>query len=167
MPKIIDNLSEKLICEARRQVLESGYASLNIRTVAKNCGVGVGTVYNYFPSKEALAAGFLVEDWSQRLQAIHSAAEEAASVDPVLEVIYDQLRQFQASYSNLFLDVAATSPAPSLRYHAILREQFCEVLRRFCPDEFTALFVSESLLTWSVAGTPLSQISGIIHKVLQ
>ena len=63
MPKIIENLPEKLAEEARRQITESGYSAMTIRSVAKACGVGVGTVYNYYPSKDALVAQFMLEDW--------------------------------------------------------------------------------------------------------
>lgn len=166
MPKIIDNLSEKLIREARRQVMESGYSALNIRSVAKHCGVGVGTVYNYFPSKEALVAAFLVEDWMGRLNTIRRAAGSSDSIDPALEAIYRTLREFSQDYSALFRDFALSSPAPSPRYHEMLRSQLGDILRPFCPDDFTSLFISESLLVWSVAGTPLAQIAGIIHKII-
>ncbi len=166
MPKIIDNLSEKLIREAHRQVMESGYAALNIRSVAKNCGVGVGTVYNYFPSKDALVAAFLVEDWMGRLDAIRRAAGSSDCIDPALEAIYRVLRAFYQDYSTLFRDFALSSPAPSPRYHEILRGQLSDILRPFCPDDFTSLFISEAMLVWSVAGTPLTQISGIIHKII-
>ncbi len=166
MPKIIDNLSEKLIREARRQVMESGYAALNIRAVAKNCGVGVGTVYNYFPSKVALVAAFMAEDWKGRLNAIRRAADSSDSIDPALEAIYRTLREFYRDYSTVFRDFALSSPAPSPRYHEMLRSQLGSILRPFCTDNFTALFVSESMLVWSVAGTPLAQLSGIIHKII-
>ena len=52
MPKIIENLLENLLAETRRELLDSGYESINIRTIAKNCHTAVGTVYNYFPSKD-------------------------------------------------------------------------------------------------------------------
>ncbi len=48
MPKIIENLRERLLAEAKRQVMESGYANTTVRSIAKACGVGTGTVYNYF-----------------------------------------------------------------------------------------------------------------------
>lgn len=50
MPKIIKNLESKLIAEAQKQILAQGYGAVTIRSVANACGVGVGTVYNYFSS---------------------------------------------------------------------------------------------------------------------
>ena len=54
MPKIIENVREQLLAEAKKQVFEHGYADTTIRSVARACGLGVGTVYNYFSSKEML-----------------------------------------------------------------------------------------------------------------
>ena len=65
MPKIIENIRENLMAEARKQVMELGYSAMTIRSVAKACGVGVGTVYNYFPSKDMLVASFMLTDWQQ------------------------------------------------------------------------------------------------------
>jgi len=73
MPKIIENLKERLIDEARRQVEEDGYAAMTIRSVAKGCGVGIGTVYNYFPSKDTLVATFMLEDWQMCIRTINAA----------------------------------------------------------------------------------------------
>lgn len=60
MPKIIENLKDRLLQEAQRQMDQCGYGALTIRGIAKGCGVGVGTVYNYFPSKDALLATYLL-----------------------------------------------------------------------------------------------------------
>ena len=56
MPKIIENLREQLLSEAKKQVKERGYAATTVRSVAKACGLGTGTVYNYFKSKDMLIA---------------------------------------------------------------------------------------------------------------
>ena len=65
MPKIIKDLKARLMEEAKHQIEELGYSAVTIRSVAKSCGVGVGTVYNYFLGGEVViyrshanAAGF-------------------------------------------------------------------------------------------------------------
>ena len=68
MPKIIENLRDQLLKEARRQIAHQGYTGTTIRSVAAACGVGVGTVYNYFSSKEMLIAAFMAEDWQKQLE---------------------------------------------------------------------------------------------------
>ena len=60
MPKIIENLRQTLLSAARTLLLREGYAALTIRRVAAISGIAVGTVYNYFPSKELLAAAVML-----------------------------------------------------------------------------------------------------------
>jgi AcrR family transcriptional regulator len=67
MPKKLENVRELLLLEARRQAEENGYGAVTVRSVAKECGIGLGTVYNYFPSKDMLIASFILEDWEKSL----------------------------------------------------------------------------------------------------
>ena len=83
MPKIIENLENRLLAETEKQIREVGYSTMTVRSVAKACGVGVGTVYNYFASKDALVAGFMLEDWQRCIGAIEAAGMEAGSAEPV------------------------------------------------------------------------------------
>ncbi len=50
-------LTQQAILDAFvRLLLEKGYARLTIRDIANLAGVGLGTVYEHFPSKKAIAA---------------------------------------------------------------------------------------------------------------
>ena len=167
MPKIIENLPQRLQDEARRQIEQSGFAAMTIRSVAKGCGVGVGTVYNYYPSKEALVASFMLDDWKCCIEAIASSAENAENLEPVLQVIRDQITQFLDKYDLIFGDPAAalSYTGSSSRYHSILRSQIADPLRKFCRDEFTADFIAEALLTWTVAGTDFDELKGVLLRI--
>lgn len=167
MPKIIENLEARLIEEARRQLEESGYGSLTIRSIAKGCGVGVGTVYNYFPSKDALLASHLLADWKQCVAAIEAVSAYSDSPRPVTLCIFDQLTAFSRRHQTLFRDEAASASfAGSFsRYHAMLRAQIAAPLRKFCGSDFQADFIAESLLTWTVAGKPFDELCGMIEKL--
>ena len=168
MPKIIENLREKLVCEARRQVQEHGYAALTIRSVATACGVGIGTVYNYFASKDALVAAFMLEDWQKAITAIQDATLCNTNAQPIFACIYDQLLDFTALHQHVFADEAAVanfSGAPS-PYHNLLRSQLAAPLRKYCPDDFTSEFIAEALLTWTIAGRGIEEISPLLNKLL-
>ena len=60
MPKIVENVKERIILETRKQIKEVGYSKVTIRSIAKACGIGVGTIYNYFESKDVIIANFMV-----------------------------------------------------------------------------------------------------------
>ena len=90
MPKIIENLREELLAEAKRQIAERGYKNTTIRSVAAECGIAVGTVYNYFPSKEMLVAAFMYEDWQAQLDAMEDVPADA---------LEKQLQEAQAARS--------------------------------------------------------------------
>lgn len=168
MPKIIENLDRRLLAEARKQIEESGYSAVTIRSVAKGCGVGVGTVYNYFSSKDQLIASFMAADWKLCLDTITGISENAADPMPVLRCIYDQLRIFAKQHHSIIRDQgAAAGFAGSFgKYHALLRSQLAGPLRKFCDRDFTADFIAESMLVWTMNGKEFEQLYEIIKKLL-
>ena len=167
MPKIIENLQERLLEEAKQQLETAGYGAMTIRSVAKSCGVGVGTVYNYFPSKDALLASYLLSDWKDCMAAIHAVSAESGSPAPVVRCIYDQLLAYAARHQTLFRDAdAAGAFAGSFsRYHGLLRSQLAAPLEKYCSHRFAAEFIAESLLTWSMAGKDYDEIYEVLQKL--
>ena len=167
MPKIIENLQSKLIEEAKKQIEEAGYGAMTIRSVAKACGVGVGTVYNYFSSKEELVATHLLEDWNRCIAAIRAVSTDSDSPRPVALCIYDQLILFTRRHQAIFRDeAAAASFAGSFgKYHGMLRGQLAQPLRKFCESDFTAEFLAEALLTWTMTGKAFDELYGIMEKL--
>lgn len=166
MPKIIENLKSMLMAEAQRQIEQSGYGAMTVRSVAQACGVGVGTVYNYFSSKEDLVATHLLEDWKQCIAVINAVCTYSEAPRPVSLCIYDQLIAFSQRHLSIFQDEAAAAGfAGSFgKYHALLRSQLAGPLRRFCDSDFTADFLAEALLTWSMAGKSFDEIYGMMEK---
>ncbi len=168
MPKIIENLQSRLIEEARCQIEESGYGAMTIRSVASGCGVGVGTVYNYFPSKDDLLATYMLSDWNQCIAAIDAVSADSDFPKPVVHSIYNQLLAYAARHQAIFRDeTAAAAFAGSFsRYHGLLRSQLSQPLQKFCESDFLSEFIAESLLTWTMAGKSFDEIYTVIEKLL-
>lgn len=167
MPKIIENLESRLIEEAGRQIAEGGYSVMTIRSVAKGCGVGVGTVYNYFPSKDALLASWLLRDWQGCIVEIQQTSTASAAPEPVVRCVFDQLRQFDLRHQNIFRDASAAEVFAGAfrRYHSLLRQQLAKPLEKFCGEGFPAEFAAEALLTWTMAGREFDEIYGMMEKL--
>ena len=171
MPKIIANIREQLLSEAKRQIEENGYAKTTIRSVAGACGLGVGTVYNYFASKDMLIATFMLEDWQECLFQMKCISTS----DPLafLEGIHHTLTEYIERHHSLFADkdAAKTFASAFSNRHQLLRQQLATVLYPVCASHpqveptFLADYLAESLLTWSVAETDFSQLAPILKLI--
>lgn len=170
MPKIIENVRELLLDTAKKQIEDRGYANTTIRSVAGECGLAVGTVYNYFRSKDMLIATFVVEDWNSYLSDIRGA--KLSDPRMALHNIYDALIHFSEKHRSLFSDPEAAKVYSAVfsERHKTLRSQISEIIAPLCPAEsgdFTAEFVAESLLTWTVAGKDFDSIFNVLEKILK
>ena len=173
MPKIIENLRERLLAEARLQVNQLGYGQITVRGIASACGVGVGTVYNYFPSKEHLIAAFMMEDWNIALSEM-LIAPESGDARSLLHSEYKGLSSFVHSHQKLFSDPDAIRIFSSVARdrHPMLRRQLSEPLEKILSDSgkanasFLAVFLTESLMTWCLAGVSKEELFSVLDPLL-
>ncbi len=173
MPKILENIRENLLQEARRQIMEQGYSTMTIRSVAAACGVGVGTVYNYFPSKDNLIANFMLEDWRECLGLMQAACTEQGTSEQMLKGVYDALMWFVEKYTVLFEDESALAEFSGAfqQRHTMLRSQVAAPLVQVCCRQskvepaFLADFIAESLLTWTMNGCTFEKISSVLLQL--
>ena len=169
MPKIIEGLRERFLNEAERQLVQGGYSGMTIRSVARECRVAVGTVYNYFASKEEFVASVLLVRWNRALEEIKTTSETAKEPESLLRSIYCQLSGFMDQYRILFQDEAAIAvfTASLGQYHDLLRNQLAQPLRSFCQSDFEAEFAAEALLTWTVEGEGFDEIYHVMKKIFK
>lgn len=99
MPKIIQGLRESMLGRTRQILLEGGYGEVTIRRVARDCGVAVGTVYNYYPSKEMLVAAVMLQDWQAVRERMDAAAQGATGLDGGVRGMYEALCGFTRTFA--------------------------------------------------------------------
>lgn len=54
MQRLKDDIRQKILASARQEFAKQGFAKASMRNIAAQAGVGVGNLYNYFPSKDDL-----------------------------------------------------------------------------------------------------------------
>lgn len=106
MPKIIENLRETIILEGRILLSNKGYKDLNVREIAKNCNIALGTFYNYFSAKDELILEIVREDWRQISNLIERLKCSDESCKEKVRKINMSLELFISSYISIFIGMA-------------------------------------------------------------
>jgi AcrR family transcriptional regulator len=86
---------EAILTGAAQVLVREGYARMTTTRVAEVAGVSVGSLYQYFPSKQALARA-VVERTSRELAGAMSAAAAAAATAPLEEKVTAVIRALLA-----------------------------------------------------------------------
>ena len=154
MPKRIENLRESIVTSARAALLAEGYDALAIRSVAADCGIAVGTVYNYFPSKDMLAAAVMLDDWLQTLERMRRSCRRAACLSEAMDALYAGVTAFRGRYGGVWAGYTFSEKARSEygERHKLLVRQLADclnpLLERLAAADAgdTAVFLAENLL---------------------
>lgn len=127
---------EAILSVAYERAQREGMASLGIRTIANECGVAIGTIYNYFPDKASLVTEVVARFWHAAIEeaGVLTQAEERSEGSEGTLMVYcrclaqgltESLDRFQASW----LREAANLDARSLKRS---REAEEECFRGIC-----------------------------------
>lgn len=85
---------DRIVQAAKRLMVDVDYGKLQVRDVADEAGVALGTLYRYFTSKDHLFACALLE-WSSGFGGRLDRASGAPTVDRVKEVYRRAARAFE------------------------------------------------------------------------
>lgn len=100
MPKIIAEINDKIMACAKRKMLENGNDNFSLRMIAKECGIAVGTIYNYFESKEMLIAKIHLEDWKKSMSQMDKKFDSISSLKEGIMIIYYTILDYCNIYGN-------------------------------------------------------------------
>ena len=94
MPKYLGNVKEKIINTTRIMLEANGYDKLNIRDIAANCNIGIGTFYNYFKSKNEILSEIIRKEWEKTLKSIDNNLDNQGYTINKLMFIYSEINEF-------------------------------------------------------------------------
>lgn len=94
MPKIIDNIEEKIYNAAFELFTNKGYDSVNMKMVAKKTGIAVGTLYNYHQNKKRLYLNVFKNSWEEtfnKIDTILKEKNEGQKLESLINTLYTDI----------------------------------------------------------------------------
>ncbi len=174
MPKIIDEAHANILRTTRRILLQQGYAGVSVRGIAAECGIAVGTIYNYFANKDTLIAHCLLQDWALALDAMDAAVAAAATPADGVVGMYNAIEGFVDIYRELFGQFARAGGSASVvgSRHGMLRSQLAQrvdaLLARLCPAQPADLapLLAEAVLAAAMQpDITAAQLAALVQRV--
>jgi AcrR family transcriptional regulator len=82
-----------------RLLVEKGYESLTMRDIAMVAGVGLGTLYEYFPNKKSIAAHSIQQRFRQAGVRMHACIDlrRGTSLVEMVDAILDQMVELHSN----------------------------------------------------------------------
>lgn len=92
---------EAILSRGKEIVLEVGLQGLNIRDVAKRCGVSIGSIYNYFPTKSDLMIATIESVWKDILHG-YKVCEEQHNFAENIRRLFLTIKKGSENYPSFF-----------------------------------------------------------------
>ncbi|NCC63107.1 MAG: TetR/AcrR family transcriptional regulator [Spirochaetia bacterium] len=174
VPKIVIGAKERILKTARAHLFSHGYAEMTLRLVAQECNMAVGTIYNYFSSKDELVGSVMLEDWILVQKSMQEGCTNAATLSEGIKTIYEAIEAFCRCYEQIWKDYLKLGYTPDHfnQRHLMLRSQIEQMLyhlvSRFqftCETDVVPLTAEMILCSAVQKDIGYSQLCFIINKV--
>lgn len=180
-------ISRDEILEASRLMLqEKGWSAIHMRSVAVRCGVSVGSLYNYFPSKTELVAATVESVWQELFHVPEDLTGEEHFCK-VIQWLHDSIQEGNRRYQG-FLTLHAmgfTTGEGKVegrrmmeRVQGQLRKSLCRMLReddqvnqsvfdsRLTPEGFVELVFSMLITALLRGEEDCEPLLAVVRRVL-
>ncbi len=100
--------SRELLLEAAKEIAaKDGISKINIRAVAAKCGVSIGSIYNYFPTKADLVVAVIENFWLSAFVDLRPENLIDRGFIQCFEIVYDKLSAYLATFQNSWVEQLA------------------------------------------------------------
>lgn len=160
---------EEIMRVSRKIVSEKGLPALNMRALAKECGIALGTLYNYYSDKDELVVAAIESVWQDILEksAPDSGVRFSQYVTQTYAHIIERLKDYPDFLAAHSISVAGSAKGKARgmmeRYFGKIRGELHAALREDKNVDrsiFSETFREEDLIEHILDTIPISIING-------
>jgi AcrR family transcriptional regulator len=172
MPKIVDHdqYRKELLHKSFDLFAEKGY-SITMRQIAQGLGVSTGTLYHYFPSKEALFEQLVVELFEQDILRFGVEMKQANTLPERIEAgfqIVEKHREYFFKQMMICIDFSQHQNREGKEYSDVLKQveekAYAEMANLLGIDDPDLLIFVSSLVDGLVIGQLYGESFSITHQ---
>ena len=108
----LENPKATIVSTGMALALKEGLDSINMRKVASEGGIALGTIYNYFPGKADLTYAIMNAFWNEAFKTFHHALDPNLEFYKQFEVLYFYMRDYLAPLRETWLKDLSSFPDP-------------------------------------------------------
>jgi AcrR family transcriptional regulator len=130
------SFQQRILAAANKIFIDKGYRDADMRSIAKEAGIAVGTIYNYYPNKAALYQDILSQQWQDFDRSIERLTEENRPPTEKVGRITDMLFEFVGQHMSMWHEIvedpnrSSTLRDEGQKAQALAHEQLKTHLRR-------------------------------------
>lgn len=166
MPKIIHDLNKRIEQSALELFNAYDYNQVDMKMIAKKCGIAVGTLYNYYPNKKQLFIHIVECSWRKTSQALDKIYLQDLSPEEKLsqsiEVLYDDISHRKGMAKLLYTILTSKAMQEETTY--LFNTIFFQLARLFDSFEKKSFSCSSETLNIRLAKSLITQIHNAISS---
>lgn len=130
MPKLLTNVKESILAHARETMMTEGCDALSARVLARRCGIAVGTLYNYFGSKDAIVAAVVLEDWANTVSGIDEDILSCSELIDGMLLLFRAVSGFAQKFDSVWKRFGSAAGARDyiIKFHKPIRRQIAALI---------------------------------------
>lgn len=181
-----EDIKDLILDNADKLLLRSGYKGMTMENLAQEVGIGKGTLYLHFKSKEEIVLSHIDRIVYRLLVRLQMTAHgDGTPVEKLGEMLltrvlfrFDSVQHYTESISDLLADIRPALLARREKHFALEAKAFAEVLEEGKKEDFFAvedtlstahalLNATNSLLPYSLSANELGKRKDIEKKVVE
>lgn len=103
LARVIENPKQLILSHAKEILYNQGYQKLSMRALSKACGIALGTIYNYYPTKKDLVFEMMTDYWQCYLDAVAEIIVADADFYTKLDRVFNELEVFISNFRQYWL----------------------------------------------------------------